>query len=150
MYIDKKSFEQYYFDFNDVRYGCGTIVKIYNEKTEQFNYCSNMIFKGYNYNNDKLYHFGSLYDKWDNYCMTQSELQVYIEQIKNANYLIEPQDNFKRIHPSNLDGIVAAWTWYILVMVFAIFVKGTGNIIIIWVIASYIFWTWRNKKMNGG
>ena len=150
MYADVMIFGQYDFCFDGVRYGNGTVVMIWPDKIDKFDWCTNLVFKGYNYNNDHLYHFGSLYDKWIDYCMTQDELNLYIKKIIKACYSMGPQDIFEKVHFSNIDGIVATSTWYILVMAFAIFVKGISGTIIIWTAASYIFWTWLTNKINGG
>lgn len=150
MYADLMTFEQYHFYFNGEQYGNGTIVKIYQDKRDRFDYYTNIIFKGYSCNNDNLYHFGSLCDKWEEYCITQDELQLYIEKIEKACYDIPAQNTFEKIHPSNIEGIVAAWMWYIFIMIFAVFINGIINTIVTWVIASYVFWTWRNNKINGG
>lgn len=150
MHIDVMIFEQYYFYFNGEQYGNGTIVKIHQDKRDRFDYYTNIIFKGYNYNDDNLYHFGSLYDKWKDYCITQDELYLYIEKIEKACSSLPLQNAFEKIHPSNIEGIVAAWMWYIFIMIFAVFINGIISTIITWVIASYIFWKWRNKKINGG
>ena len=150
MNINSKHFKQHYFDFNGLRYKQGTVIKIYQNKRDKFDYYTNIIFKGYSCNNDNLYHFGSLYDKWVDYCMTQEELQLYIEKIEQASYINDLEDDTTNIHPSHIEGIVNAWIWYIIIMIFAVFIKGIASTIIIWIISSCVFWSWRKNKMNGG
>lgn len=148
--MNEKHFEQYCFNFNNFQYGYGTIVKIYKNKRNHFGCCTNVIFEGYNRNNDRLYHFSSLHDKWDDYCMTKDELELYIEKIEHIGCNNDLQNDVKIIPPSYIEGIVDAWIWYIIVIFFAVFIKGIGSTIIIWTISSWIFWSWRKNKMNGG
>lgn len=45
----------------------------------------------------------------------------------------------------NIDGLLLAWMWYIFIMVIAIIFK---DCIGIWIIASIIFFDYRNKKLK--
>ena len=53
------------------------------------------------------------------------------------------------MQPDNIDGIVSAWIWYIIIMVFGLFLKEPLNVFGVWILASVIFFTWRHRKMNG-
>lgn len=50
-------------------------------------------------------------------------------------------------NPKYIDGIVEAWAWYIFIILLAIIFIFPWNLIS-WVIASIVFFSWRNKKMH--
>ena len=50
-------------------------------------------------------------------------------------------------NPKYIDGIVEAWAWYIFIMLLAIIFIFPWNLVS-WVIASIVFFSWRNKKMH--
>lgn len=45
----------------------------------------------------------------------------------------------------NIDGMLIAWIWYLFIMAISIIFKGA---IIIWIIASYIFFDYRKTKLK--
>ena len=45
----------------------------------------------------------------------------------------------------DIDGLLIAWMWYILIMAVSIIFKGN---IMIWIVVSIIFFNYRNKKLR--
>ena len=137
---------QNYFIYNGKQYFIGTIIEI---NTTYQSYCgfhSKLQFQGYN-TIDNLYYFSSLYDSWEIYKFSYSQVSLYIEKILITESL---RFNNKTTKSEYIDGIISAWIWYILIMIGALFFKGIGNILITWIFTSWIFFTWRYKKINGG
>ena len=137
-----------YFNFKGKKYGAGTIIKIYKNAEKYFKFNSMLKFKRYN-SNENLYCFTSLYDTWQEYKMTDIQLNVYIENVVKECIWETSYRETETIDPKYIDGILSAWIWYIIIMFFALFLNGIGNKIITLVIISIIFWSWRKKKING-
>jgi hypothetical protein len=47
----------------------------------------------------------------------------------------------------NIDGMLIAWIWYIFIMAIAVIFN---DCIMMWIIASIVFFNYRNKKLNKG
>ena len=136
--------EKTYFLYNGIKYYVGTIIEVREDHRELFNYWS--VVKFVKCDDAGMYYFSSLHDIWTLYTLSAGQLQLCIDKVLKAQLDIPVQDN--RMEPQYIDGIVEAWTWYLLAMFGAPFVKGIGNVIIIWVFASIVFFTWRNNKIN--
>lgn len=136
-----------YFVFEGENYFTGTVVQIYAEHKDKFKFYSNIIFEEYDEEND-LCTFKSLYSSWDRFYIPYNKLGEYIEKIVEPYYLI-PDVNGHKIKEDCVEGIISAWIWYILIMIFGLFLKGTITMVGIWIIASVVFFTWRYNKMNG-
>ena len=136
-----------YFKFKGNLYSEGTIVKIYSDKQKKFGF--NCCLKFYKFDREQnKYKFNSLYSCWDTYELSKEELGIYIESIERA-YLPIASGKKTKVEPKYIDGIVTAWTWYILILFGSLFIKGIIVKILIQIIATYIFTTWRSKKMRG-
>jgi hypothetical protein len=90
-----------------------------------------------------------LYDCWSYYDISEEQLENVVEKIIKP-YTTNSNMCSKAESLKYTEGIVSAWIWYLLIMLFAIFLKGIENIIGIQLLATFVFWTWRNKKLNGG
>jgi hypothetical protein len=138
-----------YFHFNGNQYYTGTVVAIKEEAKQHVGFCSMLKFVDYNIEND-LCNFVSLYDTWHSYTLTDEQLKLYIEYVAKAYVATTRYEQTHKVEPKYIDGIVSAWIWYILIMIFALFLKGIENVIGLWSLASIVFWSWRCNKMNGG
>jgi hypothetical protein len=133
------------FVFNGKYYYAGTIVEIYSEYVQQFKFNSILKFVGYNIS-ENAYYFSSLYNVWDIYKLSYEEISIYIHQVLQENQI--QYDN--HVNENYIDGIVSAWIWYILAILFSLCLQGIGNVICALVFATVIFYHWRNKKIRGG
>lgn len=134
-----------YFIFNNKQYFPETLIQIKTECRKDFGFYSILKFIRYN-NDNNLYYFSSLFDKWHYYKLTYQELLDCIDKVQAEGLPIQTS----KLNPAYVDGIVEAWVWYILIMIFAVFVKGIGETLIVWIVATIIFFQWRYKKINGG
>jgi hypothetical protein len=96
---------------------------------------------------EKSYCFTALHDNWEIYRLSRDEIYKYIECVLKVGVI---KENDRKVEPKYIEGIVSAWIWYILVMFFAIFLKGAENVIMTWGLATFIFFNWRNRKIKGG
>ena len=108
-----------YFKYNGTQHYVGTLVKI--KDTNKQNYGCNSILKFTGYSDDNLYCFRSLYDTWTIYKLSNAEISSHVQEILKEGTL-EWEDE-KKIKPQYIDGIVSAWIWYILIMVFSLLFK---------------------------
>lgn len=133
--------------FQNKLYAQGTVVKIYEKYKEKFKFNSYIVFVKYDSQN-KLYCFTSLHNSWDTFHIPQDQLYVYIECIF-APCFTNKLETCSKAKPQYIEGIVSAWIWYILIMVFALFLAGVENVIMVWILASVVFFNWRRRKING-
>lgn len=136
-----------YFYFNGHVYESGTIVQLREECRQNFHYHSYLIFDTYD-SKTQTYNFHSLYNCWD-------KCQIPARQFNHVIKSVTPSNSFNnqssyKIEEKYVNGIVSAWIWYILIMLLGLFLKGPDNVILTWVAASVIFFTWRYRQMNGG
>ena len=134
------------FIFNGKLYYIGTVVKVKEGFEQYFKFNSMLQFTGYIID-EKAYCFSSLQDKWEVYRLSSRQVSEYIDKVLQAN-VVEYNDNKENIQ--HIEGIVSAWIWYILIMFFALFFKGVGNVIMTWLFATFIFFSWRHRKIKGG
>ena len=137
-----------YFPFNGSNYGKGAVVKIREKHKGQFNFYLCLIFEEYDENND-VYCFRTPYNHWERFNISANQLQEYIETVIESRSVIDESDDKSKTKQEYVNGIVDAWFWYIIIMLCGLFIQGVGNIIIVWIIASTVFFGWRHKKMNG-
>ena len=135
-----------YFIFDNVRYCHGSVIEIKEEYQKNFCFCARMRFLQYN-PQTQLYYFVATNNPLNIYTIADEQLTIYIKKITYR--VVEQKNTELKLDPRYIEGIVSAWTWYILIMCFAIFIKGAHNVIILWIVATYIFFNWRNKKING-
>lgn len=135
------------FYFNGKIYGIGTIIEIREEYNMNFKFHSILKFERYNMETN-TYQFVAIGNGWDVFYIPTKDLTKYIQSITSASY--DFYDDNKKTDPRCIEGITSAWIWYIIIMIFGLFIKGVGSKIIILVVASIIFFSWRNKKINGG
>ena len=135
------------FIFKDLPYYAGTIVEVDQKWKQNFRFNTVLKFIGYNKNED-TYCFITLHDNWTIYRLSNAQVSLYINRILKE--VVYKPDNNNDMDPKYIDGIVSAWTWYIIIMLFAFFVYGIVNKICIWIVATFIFFNWRHKKIKGG
>lgn len=134
------------FIFNNKFYYPGTIVKIKKEWEQYFQFNTVLQFTGYIID-ERAYCFSTLQDRWRIYKLSSEQVSEYIEDVLKES--LKECDN-KIVNTEYIDGIVSAWIWYILIMLFALFFKGAENVIMTWCLATFIFFSWRHKKIKGG
>lgn len=137
------------FGYKGKTYYVGSIVRLYQNVSLNYKCITTLKFVEYD-KQVQLYYFESLYNCWDRFAMTKEQVESDIEEIV-VPYTV---DNLKiqspYVEPQCIDGIVSAVIWYILIMLFAMFLKGAWNVIGTQIVASIIFWRWFYKKRNGG
>ena len=137
------------FVFNGMFYYVGSIVKIKEEWQKNFKFNTTLQFSGY-IEDERIYVFSPIQDRWTMYKLSIEQISQYIERVLNSNTEYNNSINNKMVAPQYIDGIVSAWIWYILIMLFAFFFQGVENKIMAWSIATFIFFNWRNSKIKGG
>lgn len=80
-------------------------------------------------------------DKFLHLCVTGKYITEEEQAAKNVVVFEELKN------PKYINGIVEAWAWYIFIMLLAIIFVFPWNLVS-WVIASIVFFSWRNKKMH--
>ena len=131
-----------YFVYHGTKYYADTIVEVHENKREFFHYWS--VVKFVRCDEAGLYCFSSLYDIWTLYKLSAAQIPAYISKILTPE--LSPPITDTKMDPKYIDGIVEAWTWYLLAMVAAPFIK--DYTIVVWIFASVVFFTWRNNKIN--
>ena len=134
------------FTLKETTYLNGTIVKIHEDKCCKFGYSCYLKFVGIE--NGKFYKFCSLYDGLKCFEMSEEDLEEYIDEIIKP-YTLDMITIKPKVAPKNIDGIVLAWIWYILIMISSLFFAGIENKILLQMVASGVFLCWRAKKMKG-
>lgn len=138
-----------HFNFNGKMYGTGTVVLINENYRKDFGFYSRLVFDRYD-EEKGLYFFTSLSRHWDMFGMNDFQIEECIETIVKPYGVIVQIDPTPVVDPDNIEGIVSAWIWYIIIMCLGFFLKDIIDQIIVWALASIIFFSWRHKKMNGG
>ena len=96
---------------------------------------------------ENKYKFHYLNNCLEKYSLSEDELEIYIESIVTA--CVQSLPNEIKVEPKYIDGIVVAWTWYILIMFGSLFVKGIAIKILLQIVTTCFFVLWRKKKMRG-
>lgn len=128
-------------------YETGAIVKIKEDKKDQFDFCSILVFDGYDVES-KYCVFHYIYDCWQVFNIHILDLEIVIDEVTPAYSSIKKKSCHK-VEEKYVEGIVSAWIWYILAMLFGLVAKGIDNTILVWVGVSFVFFTWRHQKLNG-
>lgn len=137
---------QEYFIYNGKRYLAGTLIYVKWVNHLTCTLCKTLAtFCSYNPDN-KTYIF-----EIDGYKYTYSEKDFYdilcgIYGETSSNLISYPrikQLTFEK--ELAINGLLIAWIWYIFIMAVAIIFK---DCIGIWIIASIVFFTYRNKKLK--
>lgn len=135
-----------YFKFKGDIYCSDTVVKIYDNKKEKFGFSTYLNFVEFIETENK-YYFCNLHNCWKEYSMTEEELELCIESIATAYGPTLPGETNDESY--DVDGIVPAWTWFILALVASLFVQGILNKILIQIVAISVFTIWRESKKKG-
>ena len=129
-------------------YESGAIVKIKEGKEDQFDFCSVLVFDRYDVES-KYCVFHCIYDGWRVYNIHVLDLEIVIDSVVPAYSSTKKKSRYK-VEEKYIEGIVSAWIWYILAMLLGVVAKGIDNQILVWTAASFVFFTWRRQKLNGG
>ena len=136
-----------YFLYKGKQYFVGTIIKIHPEMRDKFNFYAMLRFIKYD-SISQLCYFTSLYDSWKSYIIPEKQLNKYIEAIVHSGDLVDDTMYCQNNNPNYIEGIVDAWIWYIISMLFSCMLNGFHNVICAWILASIIFFSWRRKKIK--
>ena len=133
--------------FNGVCYGVGTKLKFYPHGDIYLTPITGVIEKFVNNyvvirgEDNYLYEFSMMSrSKYHINPIIEIIQPVYYDR-ETTNYTVD-----NRVFPSEGD-IDIGWVWYIIIMLVAVIFKDR---IIIWLVASAIFFTWKNGFLNGG
>lgn len=135
-----------YFNFKGNIYCSGTVVKIYDDKINKFNFSRYLKFSQFDENENK-YKFHYINNCFEKYSLSEDELKVYIESIVTAYAPSLPKES--NVESKDIDGIIPAWTWFVLALIGSLFIQGIANKILIQVIAICLFTAWRENKKKG-
>lgn len=124
----------------------GTVVNIKEMQKQYFGFHSILRFVEYN-EFDNFYYFSSLYNEWEIYKLSKEQINMCFENVVEEG-AVELDDG--KIKPEYIDGIVSAWIWYILIILFALCLKNIGQVVMTLLFSTIIFFHWRHKKINGG
>ena len=136
-----------YFIYNGIKYYSGTIIKI-----KRFGNAKEAVFLGYNKNiNQYMVRFDA-----DSTVFYRSDAFnkdiVEITNQSNKSFIDWVQREDERLHPKltarkemSIDGMLLAWIWYIVIMLVAVIFNDRIGI---WIFASMVFFSYRNKKLK--
>lgn len=65
--------------------------------------------------------------------------------INNGTFVCQDKSKLTFSKELEIDGLFLAWIWYIFIMLVAIIFK---DVILIWILASYIFFDYRKNKLK--
>ena len=136
-----------YFYFKGSFYEKGSLVHIHEKYKKDFKFCSCLVFEGYD-EKTGVCCCHSMLSCWEKYEIPVDKLNDIIEDVTPA-YKSKNNNSSSKIEDKYIEGMISAWIWYILIMVFALFAKDPGAKIYTWIAASFIFFYWRHKKKNG-
>ena len=136
-----------FFYFKGNVYSKGAIIQLKPEYKENFGFHSSLVFQQYDQQHD-IYYFESMYDWSKIYKIEAKQLSTFVKDITPACRDIKGSSS--KVKEDYIEGIVSAWIWYIVIMLFALFLKEPGTVIFTWISASFIFFRWRHIKLHGG
>lgn len=138
---------QNYFIYNGKKYYSGTVIKI-----EYYQGIKEVVFLGYRPER-KEYAVSFYPDRtvWYRENDFYKEL-IDVTDTVNNYYVNWAQKEEERLHPKltvarelNIDGMLIAWSWYLFIMLVSVIFK---DCIGIWILASVVFFNYRNKKLK--
>lgn len=134
------------FNYKGNIYYSGTIIKIYNDKANKFNFNKYLQFSEFD-NIKNKYKFYTLYDCWTIFYLSKEELEVYIESVINTQS--SDDSDIVELKLKDIDNIVPVLTWFILILIGSLFINGIINKIFIQIIAVCFFTIWIKNKKKG-
>lgn len=139
--------KQNYFVYNGKRHEEGTIIIL-----SRFDIYSKMVCetkaKFLYYDTETNEYIVEIYGKeykYDTKYFNNSFVRIYDPNVKYTNVKNQPEKSYSFSDELNIDGLLIAWIWYVFIMVVGIiFYERIG----IWILASVIFFNYRNKKLK--
>lgn len=135
-----------YFKFKGKTYYNGTVVKIYDDKINKFNFSRYLKFIQFNKDENK-YKFHYINNCLEKYSLSEDELEIYIESIVTTYMPILQEETNAESY--DVDGIVPAWTWFVLALIASLFIQGILSKILVQIVALLVFTAWRESKKKG-
>lgn len=138
--------KQNYFMHNGEKYNSGTIIILRVFSCVSRSLCdTNATFLYFDTETNK--YIVNIYGKVHEY--TEENFYKILRRVPVERANIVKEDYEPKSHTAtdelNLDGLLIAWMWYIFIMVVAfIFYDRVG----IWILASVVFFSYRNKKLK--
>lgn len=137
---------QEYFVYNGKQYNSGTLIYVMWASSITRTMCKTLATFGehnvdrniYTFSIDGYMHSRSEVDFYNMLCGIYGEISV-----NNIGNLIHKKLTFN--DEIEIEGMLVSWIWYIVIMAVAIIFKER---ILIWVFASIIFFSYRNKKLK--
>lgn len=147
--------KQHYFVYKDVKYYSGTEILIKQNDVITGRLCNKKATFLYHNTEWNTYAFKinghtCVYPQKDFFnvfvgvtdCITHEQDAT---DIMNRHVCIQNHNKYTLSKELNIDGLFIAWTWYIFIMLAAIFFNARIGI---WLLASVIFFNYRNKKLK--
>lgn len=139
--------KQNYFVYNDKRYEEGTIIIL-----SRFDIYSKMVCdtkaKFLYYDTETNEYIVEIYGKeykYDIKYFNNSFVRIYDPNVRYTNVKNQQEKSYSFSDELNIDSLLIAWIWYVFIMVVGIiFYERIG----IWILASIIFFSYRNKKLK--
>lgn len=139
--------KQNYFVHNGNRYDSGTIVILSSFDIYSRRVC-NMKYKFLYYDTETEEYNVEIYGKEEKYKkerFNKDFICIYDPNIRHIRENKQPEKTHTFTDELNIDGLLIAWLWYVFIMaVGVIFYDRIG----IWILASVIFFRYRNKKLK--
>ena len=139
--------KQNYFFYNNHRYDKGTTVILSRFDIYAKRVCDTKV-KFLYYDTETNEYIIEIYGKeykYDEKYFNDNFIGIYDPNSNNVSVQKQSEKSYTFSDELNIDGLLIAWAWYIFIMaVGIIFYDRIG----IWVLASVIFFNYRNKKLK--
>lgn len=138
---------QHYFVYNGKQYEHGTVIIISSFDVYSRRVC-NMKAKFLYYNAESNEYAIEIYGKEYKYNaerFNKDFVRVYEPDIKDMNLHNQQKQVHKFSDELNIDSLLIAWVWYIFIMIVGVIFYDR---IIIWILTSVLFFSYRNKKLK--
>lgn len=137
---------QEYFTHNNIRYDSGSIIIL-----SRFDYLSRRVCNTkatfLYYDTETNEYCVDVYGKQERYSTTrfyEDFVGPYQHQVQTSNQN-DACKQYTFADELNIDGLIIAWIWYVFIMAIGVIFYDR---ISIWIVASIIFFNYRNKKLK--
>lgn len=137
-----------YFYYNNEMYLHGTTIRVKTSKIYKLSGCDKLVFveKDSKTNECVFSSFGSSFGV-KTFIIKESELHDYIEEVLCQTKV---DLDFNKMETKNIDGIVNAWIWFLLICFGSLCITPSLGGLLIRFIACVIFYFWIENERNGG